>query len=142
MSVLADRRGRTTVANVGRILATLGGVSALPVSGEQPKERADSESVLGAMTERAVWVHGVPVAAPDPGPRDVARRLQVGHDGQYRVLTQPSGNGNIAGPGLRVTGNLYQHMPVPGIRHAPSARGASPSCGQRPRGDSFSPRHR
>jgi hypothetical protein len=71
-------------------------------------------SFLGRMPEEAVRVHGVLVAPPGPGPDDVPGRLQVGHDGLNRAFGQPGGGGDIAGPGLRITGDLDQHVPVPG----------------------------
>jgi hypothetical protein len=49
--------------------------------GQQGEERSDPVSFLGAVAEQAVWVHGVEVAPPGPGPAEVALCFQVGHDG-------------------------------------------------------------
>ena len=59
-----------------------------PVGGEQVKERADPESFLGGVPEQAVPVHGVHDAPPGAGAGEVARGLQVGHDGLHGALSQ------------------------------------------------------
>ena len=82
--------------------------------GQLIKDRADPEPFLGLVPERAVRVHGVPGAPPDPGPGEVARGLQVGNDGLDGAFGEADDRAHVADPGVGVAGNLYEHVPVPG----------------------------
>jgi methylenetetrahydrofolate dehydrogenase (NADP+) / methenyltetrahydrofolate cyclohydrolase len=82
--------------------------------GQQVQERAHPEPLLGGVAEQAFAVHGVPGAPAGPGAREVAGGLQVGHDGLDGALGELDGGADVPDPGLRVAGDLDEHVPVPG----------------------------
>jgi hypothetical protein len=87
---------------------------AVAARGQQGEERSDPVSFLGRVAEQAVGVDGVPVAPPVPGPGEVARGFEVGHDGLDGAFGEADDGGDVSDPGFGIAGDLYQHVPVPG----------------------------
>jgi hypothetical protein len=80
---------------------------------EQVQERADLESFLGAVPERAFGVHCVPGTPPDPGAGDVALGCQVGHDALHGAFGEADDRADVAD--------------APGAQSRPAQASASPA---------------
>ena len=94
--------------------AAASGRFAASVGSQQVEERPDPVTVLRGVPEQAVRVHGIPSAAPHPGPDQVARFLQVSHDRLDGALGEADDRADVADPGFWVAGDLHQHVTVPG----------------------------
>ena len=54
------------------------------------------------------------VRPPGPGAGEVARGLQVSHDGLDGAFGEAGDGGDVPDPGIGVAGDLHEHVPVPG----------------------------
>ena len=106
--------GRSFGCTVSRSHMPSGGALVLVRRGEQAEERADLVSFLGGVPELAVVPDGVPGAPPGAAAGDVTGGLQVGHDGLDGAFGQSRDGADVPDPGLGVTGDLHEHVPVPG----------------------------
>jgi proteasome lid subunit RPN8/RPN11 len=87
---------------------------------EEFQERADPESFLGGVPEWAVTVHAVPGTPPDPSAGDVAVGFEVGDDGLHGAVGEVDDRADVADAGLRVAGDLHQHVPMSGQQCPPA----------------------
>jgi hypothetical protein len=107
---LSGGRGKTRRSlriRFGGAVTGVGGRVEGGVPGQQGEKRANPVPFLGLVPEQAAGVHGVQGAPPGPGASEVARGLQVGHDGLDGAFGEADDGADVADPGFGVAGDLH-----------------------------------